>query len=124
MVEYPPGEPQEVCAICGNPFEHYDPEFAASYANLVCESCDERAVTREGARPEHGNEYLGQDTVVDDDDSDTVTIRMSPDVGDNPVYIDGQKCWRRYRFGGWITRRDDHDCDSIQEFHETHRDDF
>lgn len=123
MVEYPPGEPQEECAICGEPFESYDPEFATGYANLVCESCDEQAVTKQNESPKHGNEYLGEDTIIDDD-SETPTIRMDPDVGDNPVFIDGQKCWRRYRFGGWITRRDDHDCASLDEFYETHRDDM
>jgi hypothetical protein len=123
MVEYPPGESQDECAICEETFENYDSEFASNYANLVCETCDERAVTEEAVSPKHGNEYLGRDTIIDDD-SDTPTIRMAPDVGDNPVFIDGQKCWRRYRFGGWITRRDDHDCASIEEFHEAHRDDL
>ncbi|MFC6953484.1 hypothetical protein [Halorubellus litoreus] len=123
MVEYPPGEPQEVCAICGEPFEGYDPDFASNYANLVCDACDERAVTEEAARPKHGNEYLDRDSIVEKEDG-TNAIRLDPDVGDNPVFIDGEKCWRRYRFGGWITRRDDHDCSSIEEFHEKHRDDF
>lgn len=123
MVEFPPGEPQEQCAICDESFDHYDPEFASNYANLVCESCDERAVTRDLERPQHGNEYLGEESYVKKDDGTTV-IRMPPDVGDNPVYIDGQKCWRRYRFGGWITLRDDHDCDSLEEFYETHRNDY
>jgi hypothetical protein len=123
MVEFPPGEPQEICAICREEFEHHDPEFAAGYANLVCEACDEQAVTRADERPKHGNEYLGKDSFVDDD-SDTLTIRLDPHVGENPVFIEGQKCWRRYRFGGWITRRDDHDCDTLEEFHETHRDDM
>lgn len=123
MVEYPPGEPQDVCVICREPFEQYDPDFASRYANLVCEACDQRAVTDESDRPKVGNEFLGRDTVVTDDEGNRV-VRMGPDVGDNPVFVDGQKCWRRYRFGGWITRRDDHDCDSLEEFHQTHRDDF
>jgi len=102
MVEFPPGEPQEVCAICGEPFDGYSPGFAEGYANLVCEACDERAETASGERPSTGP-HDGQ--------------------GDNPVFIDGQKCWRRIRFGGHITRRDDHDCDSLEEFRRTHRPD-
>ena len=120
MVEFPPGIPQEACAICGEPFEQYGGEFASNYANLVCTTCDDRAVTADGGEPKTGNEYLGEESVVESDDG-TPTIRASPDVGDNPVFIDGQKCWRRYRFGGWITRRDDHDCASLEEFYETHR---
>lgn len=99
MVEYPPSEPQEECAICGEPFERYDSEFAAGYANVVCNPCDEQAVTKQNESPKHGNEFLDEDSIIDDD-SETPTVRMDPDVGDNPVFIDGQKCWRRYRFGG------------------------
>jgi hypothetical protein len=120
MVEYPPGESQEQCAICDEPFEHYGSQFTASYANVVCESCDKQAMTKQDNPPKHGNEYLSEDTIIEDD-SDTLTIREPPDDGDNPVFIAGQKCWRRYRFGGWITRRDDHDCASLEEFYETHR---
>lgn len=103
MVEFPPGEKQEVCAICREPFERYDPEFAEGYANLVCEDCDSGAVNKDGEPAEVGP-HDGQ--------------------GDNPVYIDGVKCWRRIRFGGYITRKDDFDCDSIQEFHRRHREEF
>jgi hypothetical protein len=123
MVEYPPGEPQKVCAICGEVFDSYSPDFASNYANLVCDACDKRAVTEEAVRPKHGNEYLDQDAIIEKEDGTNV-IRLNPDVGDNPVFIDDQKCWRRYRFGGWITRRDDHDCSSIKEFHKKHRDDY
>lgn len=117
MVEYPPGEPQEVCAICGEAFENYDPDgFASNCANLVCDACDREATTAEGARPKTAAEQI--------DDPDDGTIQIGPDGGNNPVFIHGQRCWRRYRFGGWITRRDDHDCGSVMEFHEKHRDDF
>ncbi len=103
MVTYPPGEPQTHCAICDEQFEQYDPEFASGYANLVCRRCDRRAVTENGNEPTAGP-HDGQ--------------------GDNPVFIDGIKCWRRIRFGGFVTRRDEFDCESVGEFQRKHRDDF
>jgi hypothetical protein len=116
MVECPPGEPQEVCAICGEPFERYDPTgFPANYANLVCESCDEEATAETGERARTAAERMN--------DPDDGTIQIGPDGGDNPVYIRGQKCWRRYKFGGWVTRLDEHDCESVTEFRDAHRND-
>ena len=103
MVTFPPREPQSVCAICEQPFTEYDAEFVENYANLVCEDCDAKAVTKHG--------------------SDQRTQPASETQG-NPVYIDGQKCWRRYRFGGHVTRLDEHDCDSVDEFRRYHRDEF
>lgn len=103
MVTYPPGKEQSVCAICEQPFKETDPEFASNYANFVCEACDQNAVTK------HGSDER---------------VRPASETRGNPVYIDGQKCWRRYRFGGHITRLDEHDCETVEEFHQRHREPF
>lgn len=123
MVEYPPGEPQEECAICGDSFESIDSEFASNYANLVCKACDERAVTEQVVRPERVDDDLDPEVVIEKEDGSKV-IRVDASERDNPVFIDNQKCWRRYRFSGWVTRRDDHDCKSLEEFYEKHRGDY
>lgn len=106
MVEFPPGEPQEICAICREPFEDFNPDFASGYANLVCHACEERAVTEQGNPAEVSSAPNGDA------------------VGANPVYIDRSKCWRRFFMGGYVTRKDEFGCESIREFHEKHRDDF
>ena len=82
------------CSICSIPLS--DPQFARNYPNLVCRRCDSRAVNVEGQEPRH-NSVL--------------------DYGDNPVFIDGLKCWRRYRFGGFVTMRDVLDCSDLSEFY-------
>ena len=77
MIELPPGEPQEVCAICGEPFERYDPNFASGYANLVCRACGGRAVTERRDRPKAGNEFFDRETSTTDEEGNRV-IRMGP----------------------------------------------
>jgi len=102
------------CSICGERFEMYPSYLAIEYPFLVCQQCDSVAVIETGEKPEHGNKYLDQDSVIEKDGKKM--IRMDPDVGDNPVYIDGEKCWRLYKFGGWITQRDPFDYDTADEF--------
>ncbi len=88
---------QTHCSICGA--ELSDAHFASKYPNFVCRECDRRAVNEDGDPPEHFSQE---------------------DDGDNPVFIDGKKCWRRYRYGGFITMLDDLDCQDIDEFYDRH----
>lgn len=80
------------CAICGLPLD----EFYSDYPNPVCRYCDRKALNTRGKKPEWESNY---------------------DSGENPVFIDGQKCWRRYRFGGYITMFDNLDCQDLKEFY-------
>jgi hypothetical protein len=36
----------------------------------------------------------------------------------NPAFIDGHQCWRRYKFGGWVTMRNLWGCPDIRTFYE------
>ncbi len=85
------------CSICRTGLD--GPDFARNYPNLVCRGCDDRALNKHGRKPCH-------DATADD--------------GDNPVFIDGIKCWRRYRFGGFIAMRDMFDCRDLAEFYQRH----
>ena len=62
----------------------------------MCRRCQLRALNQDGGVPEHD---------------------IDLDKGDNPVFIDGFKCWRRYLFGGFVTMRDSFDCQSMQEYY-------
>lgn len=116
-IDYPPGEPQTECALCGGPLVGYEfVEMTKQYANIVCEDCDQRAVNENGNSPKVGREYKKKIKRQYDDSEDIRVVQR----GDNPVYIDGQKCWRRYRHGGWVTRLDQYDCDDLMEFRELH----
>lgn len=72
-----------VCPICGED----EGEDDGTYPNLVCAQCDERAVNEAGNEPWHGWSP-GEKPESDDD-----VIHMPPNAGENPVFIDGQKCW-------------------------------
>ena len=85
------------CSICGNDLSN--PAFARNYPNFVCHDCGARAVNIRGETPEWYSQH---------------------DSGENPVFIDGKKCWRRYRYGGYITMLDDMDCCDIGEFYDKH----
>lgn len=84
----------EQCAICGTALA----EPYASYPRAVCPACDARALNVHGRPARHiiqsvPAEEAGQYAFTDD--------------GDNPVFIDGIRCTRRYKFGGWVSMRDE-----------------
>ncbi|WP_135830778.1 macro domain-containing protein [Halorussus halobius] len=88
-----PDDYPHFCSICGDTFNGIP---HATYANPVCDDCDSRAVSEPG-----------------------VPARQ----GDNPVFIDGIRCFRRYKMGGWLSQRDALGCDDYDEFYDTHYDD-
>ncbi len=83
------------CAIC-NGLVHDD---GLPYPHLVCAKCDARATSPSG-----------QEANPDGDD------------GPNPVFIDGAKCWRRYRFGLHLTMRDPDNLPSLDAFYAKNKD--
>ena len=86
---------QVKCSFCGEEMD--DPDFAKNYPNIICRKCEAPAVNSNGEAPQF--DCMG-------------------DYGDNPVFIDGVKCWRRYKFGGFITMRDDLNCNDLAEFYD------
>jgi len=87
-------------------------ENTLAYPFIVCHTCDDRALNSEGQRP-----WTAQDETTGKVVDGVFVIEDGGDGGENPVFIDGIKCWRRYRFGGWVTMRDGFDCDAIEEFY-------
>ena len=73
-----------------------DANFALAYPNLVCPECQDDVVNTDGESPIH----LSWD-----------------DDGDNAVFLDGIKCRRRYKFGGYRTMGDVHDFPTLAEFY-------
>jgi len=71
------------CAICCRTLDS-----DSDYPGRICDHCDKRAVNASGLEPS----------------ADSVS-----DSGDNPVYVDGWRCFRRHHLGGWVTMVDQ--CD-------------
>lgn len=82
---------QPECAVCNRslaaPF--------CQYANAICPDCGIRALTREGLKPVRNT---SQDETV-------------------PVYVDGHKCWRQWRYATYVLMRDVYDSESRVQFY-------
>ncbi len=116
-----------VCSVCAGELG-YDQEFASRYQGIVFVSCDESAVTSSGRQASGRFADLdpipeGVQTETNDDGSETYVVSESAayilfdDDCPNPVFVDGRQCWRRYRFGGWVTMLDPFGCGSLKEFY-------
>ena len=100
-----PTSPRPACSICG---DIVDAAEAATVPNPVCRRCDKRAETSDGT--------------------------PAAEVFDpNPVFIDGNKCWRRYSispgavdpadpFDDHLTMREAVDCADVEEYLRRHTD--
>jgi hypothetical protein len=83
-----------LCALCGDD-TGVDLAWAAACPGIVCTACEARAVNSEGEPPVHA---------------------PTVDTGDNPVFIDEKKCWRRFRAGGYVTMLDRFDSASLESY--------
>jgi len=104
------------CSICNTKLANSDED----YPNLVCEKCDKKAVSENNIP----TKYAGDDPlfkkVANKIWTDENKLLLPDDNGDNPVYIGGKKCWRRYRFGGWVTMYDPDNFSTLEEFFNKH----
>ena len=92
------------CSICNGKLG-YSESFIQRYPNLVCKKCDEKAVSKKNTLAKHGGEDPHFIKESNEKWAKEGKLVLPADGGDNPVYIEGKKCWRRYRFGGWVTMR-------------------
>lgn len=107
------------CYLCGAPLE-------VNYPNQVCNVCDARSLTLEGRPPFHCSDALLDPSkpswyyVMHEGKRARKMNRMSADSGENPVFVDGVQCWRRYRFGGWVTMADPENHTTLDDFYGHH----
>jgi hypothetical protein len=101
------------CSICGRKFENTS--LPAYFPYYVCPECDERAVLSDGQSAADWFRKKTQD-LRQKDPFGYKDILSSSDTGPNPVFIDGHKCWRRYRMGSWVTMKDAYNSRNLEEF--------
>lgn len=104
-----PNSASSRCAICGGSLGRLV-RLAHRYRGLVCRWCDQRAVDGDNIPALHESAWL---------DPDTGVINLFDPSDPNPVFIDRVRCWRRYKFGGFVTMRDPGESSSIKEFYES-----
>jgi len=91
------------CPICNN----QSSDISKNYYKMICHSCDSKALNKSGEKAKYLDGYYSVEV-----------FPFGSDDGDNPVFIDGQKCWKRFKFGGHVTMMDDLDCDTLEEFYD------
>ena len=99
----------------------------ASYPNPVCRRCDATATGIRGEPLWHSSERLIDSSkppfaqaVHEGRKVLEVNLDIMSDEGANPVFIDHLQCWRRYKFGGWITMADPDGHTTLSSFYAHH----
>ena len=49
--------------------------------------------------------------------SEDRSIEIAGDRGENPMFINSEKFWWGYRFGGWVTMLADHNCNYLENLY-------
>jgi hypothetical protein len=82
-------EEATLCGVCGRQ------PVSDELPRMVCRRCDALALNSAGRPPQ---------------------ARPDATDGDNPIYIDGKQCWRRYSVDGWATMLDPDNCRDYFQF--------
>ncbi|MFC1528024.1 hypothetical protein ACFL5D_04720 [Candidatus Neomarinimicrobiota bacterium] len=88
-------------------YNNQSSDISKNYYKMICHSCDSKALNKSGKKSKYLDEYYPVEV-----------FPFGSDDGDNPVFWDGQKCWRRFKFGGYVTIMYDLDCDTLEDFYD------
>ena len=101
------------CSICKKKLSN--PDLALYYPHAVCEECDKKAILKDGCL---SSKWVSErlEKLRSEDPYGYKDKIMLGDAGPNPVYINGRKCWRRYRLASWVTMIDVHNSRTLEEF--------